>query len=366
MEKSLERIPSLDGLRTISIFLVIAGHFLHVVGVGEETNLGNLGVRIFFVISGFLITGLIAREIDKTGTINLLKFYFRRTIRIFPPYYFYLAVLMIGSLVGLISISTRSLLLASIYVTDYVNPSNWLVVHTWSLSVEEQFYLLLPGVLVLFGIRKMKIVLIAIVIASPVIKIVDFRFSGIDPIWVIDGFHANMDALAFGCLLALFRSALHTFTIYRRVLTSPAIVVLPLLILFLNMQGDHPLIYFGFCLSVTNLLIAVGIDWSVTSHGSLVGRFLNSTPMVTLGVMSYSIYLWQQPFFNPDVSSLLTSTPFNFIGLAVMALLSYYVVERYSLVLRKKWESRLFGKEAKRDNLVKEVDSARQALLVSG
>ena len=119
MEKFSTRIPSLDGLRTISIALVIAGHLLHVVGFGESSNLGNLGVRVFFVISGFLITGLLLKEIEKTSDINLLKFYFRRTLRIFPPFYFYLLVIFAAVLHGFATISLKSFFLASFYLTDY-------------------------------------------------------------------------------------------------------------------------------------------------------------------------------------------------------------------------------------------------------
>lgn len=99
-------------------------------------GLGNLGVRIFFVISGFLITGLLLKEIEKTNTINLVKFYFRRTIRIFPPYYFFLLVLLCLSLLGYIQISQRSFSMAFAYATDYHKPDNWHLGHTWSLSVE--------------------------------------------------------------------------------------------------------------------------------------------------------------------------------------------------------------------------------------
>ena len=88
------RIPSLDGLRAISILLVIAAHFLHTVGI-SDLNVGALGVRVFFVISGFLISGLLISEIDKTSTIRLAKFYYRRTLRIFPPYYFFLGVMLL-------------------------------------------------------------------------------------------------------------------------------------------------------------------------------------------------------------------------------------------------------------------------------
>ena len=350
MEKSSIRIPSLDGLRTISIALVIIGHMLHVLGVGEFGNFGNLGVRVFFVISGFLITGLLAKEIEKTSTVSLLKFYFRRTLRIFPPYYFYLFMLFVAGLTGLIPVPVPSILLASIYLTDYISPSNWFLGHTWSLAVEEQFYLILPGVVLLLGIRRTKALLILIVILSPIIRVADFYISG-DQLWVLKGFHANMDALAAGCLLALFRETLHRLSLYRLMISSRIVALLPIMIIFFNFQIEHPRIFYGVSISAMNLMIAFCLDWSVTNHDTVFGRFLNSSPMVTLGVMSYSIYLWQQPFFNPDVPGILTQTPFNFIGLAIATLISYYMIEKSSLKLRHKWENRIFDKKSSPNTL---------------
>jgi len=345
MEKLSNRIPSLDGLRTISIALVIIGHWLHVLGYGNAGNFGNLGVRVFFVISGFLITGLLLREFEKTSDVNLLKFYFRRTLRIFPPFYFYLLVIFSAAFLGFVYVPFKSMLFAFGYVSDYANPSNWLLGHTWSLAVEEQFYLLFPTVLLILGIRNTKIFLFLVVLASPFIRLADFQLFGSEPIWVVKGFHANMDALAVGCLLALFYKRLHQNAFYQRLLKSKIVFALPLVILLANSQSEHPRIFLGIGFSVINLLAAFCIDWAVTNYDSAVGRILNSAPAVTFGMMSYSIYLWQQPFFNPDNPSILTQTPFNFIGLAAMTLISYYAVEKYSLKLRQGFEEYLFAKK---------------------
>ena len=103
-----DRIPSLDGLRTVSIALVIASHAARNFGPTAAYNIGDLGVRVFFVISGFLITGLLIAESEKSGRIDLLKFYFRRTLRIFPPYYFLLIVLAVLAVSGRVHIFSRS------------------------------------------------------------------------------------------------------------------------------------------------------------------------------------------------------------------------------------------------------------------
>jgi peptidoglycan/LPS O-acetylase OafA/YrhL len=347
MEKVSNRIPSLDGLRTISIILVIIGHFVYVLGLGEFGNLGVLGVRVFFVISGFLITGLLLKELDKTGKINLIHFYFRRTLRIFPPYYFYLLVIFIATLLGFLSIPLTSFISPLTYTSNYFHPANWYLGHAWSLSVEEQFYLIVPGVLLLLGVHKTKYLLGLVVFVSPLIRVALYKLFGDDIAWVPKGFQSNMDSLAIGCLLSLFYSELHQNSFYLKFLKSKFVFILPIIIIFLNFLTDHPIIYYGFCISTLNLLIVLCLDWVVTNYDSAVGKLLNSAPMVTLGAMSYSIYLWQQPFFNPDHQTILTKTPYNFIGLAVMTLISYYFVEKYSLKIRKPLEDKLFKHESK-------------------
>jgi peptidoglycan/LPS O-acetylase OafA/YrhL len=257
-----------------------------------------------------------------------------------------LLVIFLAAFVGFIAVPLKSTIFAVFYVSDYANPSSWYLGHTWSLAVEEQFYLLFPGILLIFGLRKTKFLLFAVILISPLIRLATFAVSGSDPIWVTKGFQANMDALAVGCLLALFYKRLHKNRVYRQFLASKFAALVPFVILLLNAQSERPRIFLGVFLTLINLLAAFCIDWAVTNYDSGIGKFLNSAPLVKLGVMSYSIYLWQQPFFNPDNPGFLTQTPFNFIGLALMTIISYYAVEKYSLSFRQKLEEKLFPKKS--------------------
>jgi peptidoglycan/LPS O-acetylase OafA/YrhL len=339
MEKVSNRIPSLDGLRTISIAFVLIAHFLHSLGVADILNLGNLGVRVFFIISGFLITGLLLKELEKTGEISLAKFYFRRTMRIFPPYYFFLFGLSVFTLFGFLEILIPSFFSAFAYLTNYYDPISWNLGHTWSLAVEEQFYLIFPGILLIFGNRKTKILLVFIILISPIIRFSDYMIFG-DTRWFSMGFHSNMDALGFGCLLSLFYTKLHQNIYYQQLIKSTLICILPAIAVLLNLLSERPRL-FSFSSSIVNLAIVLCIDWAVTNHRTVVGKMLNSSPMVYLGTMSYSIYLWQQPFFNQS-NSIWTKFPVNIIGLVVMSLISYYLVEKYSLMLRNSLEKMIF------------------------
>src|SRR5664280_2047254 len=143
------RIPSLDGLRAVSIIIVVWAH------ARASSRLLGLyaffGVQIFFVISGYLITSLLLREHERTGTINLRTFYYRRMLRIFPAAYVYILAVAI-----VFQPPLHYLAYAFTYTSCYAGPHGpWMLSHLWSLSVEEQFYLLWPFALLLaFPSRK--------------------------------------------------------------------------------------------------------------------------------------------------------------------------------------------------------------------
>ncbi|TMA40976.1 MAG: acyltransferase, partial [Deltaproteobacteria bacterium] len=160
------RIPSLDGLRALSISLVVFGHLGGTVGfpIGSPRLvlpfLAVLGVRVFFVISGYLITRLLLDEQEKRGSICLSMFYFRRIFRILVPYYVFLIAMAAAARLGWVELGPGDLGYALAYIGNYHPHSAWTLGHTWSLAVEEQFYVLWPllvvGLLVAFRGRAGK------------------------------------------------------------------------------------------------------------------------------------------------------------------------------------------------------------------
>ena len=120
--------------------------------------------------------------------------------------------------------------------------------------------------------------------------------------------------------------------------------LVPVLIFGIHCQIDYAGLNLGVLFSVNNILIALLIDWAVTHYDNLAGRVLNSRPLVFIGMMSYSIYLWQQPFLNPDPSSKYFAFPYNVLGFAVFVCISYFVIERVSLRIRKRYENDLFAR----------------------
>ena len=170
----MHRLRALDGLRAVSILLVLFDHLLInglVAGDGPwwRLDMGRVGVRIFFVISGFLITGLVMRELADTGRIRLGRFFFRRFFRIAPPALALLAVLSGLAAFGLSDVGPRAVLHALTYTSNYV-AMPWDLAHTWSLSVEEQFYLFWPLALAAWGLGGGARLVAACLLVSPLLR----------------------------------------------------------------------------------------------------------------------------------------------------------------------------------------------------
>jgi len=342
------RIPTLDGMRAISIALVLLGHLAGTKNFPQLLvplgDFASFGVRIFFVISGFLITDLLLREQAGRGGISLRRFYLRRVFRIFPAAYVFIAVIALcGSVFSLIRLNPHDLLFAATYSTNFNLHRSWYVGHLWSLSVEEQFYLLWPAVLALLGVTRGLKVATMVIVVSPIIRILVWYLApgwrgGIDEI-----FPTIADPLAVGCYLAIQRSWLWEQRWYRRVLESPWMLAVPLVALAANVTRGHPRFSFVIAEPIMNFGIAMTLDYCMRHGTSAVGRFLDWRPMAFVGVLSYSLYLWQQPFLNRDGSALWNVFPVNLALAFLFALASYTLVERPFLRLKDR-----FSVEARR------------------
>jgi peptidoglycan/LPS O-acetylase OafA/YrhL len=200
-------------------------------------HLGNFGVKVFFEISGFLITTLLLRELSSRGGISLVGFYRRRILRIFPAYWAYLACLMVLSQAKLIELWPGDMLSAMTYTANYHHWRSWYVNHLWSLSVEEQFYLIWPLLLCVIGLRRALYVAAAVVIAAPAVR--TFMWFGLHAggSWMTRQFEATADALAIGCVLAGCFNVLGNNRRYIAILQSPWFVLVPFVGLPLSIVG---------------------------------------------------------------------------------------------------------------------------------
>ncbi|HEX5459610.1 MAG TPA: acyltransferase [Steroidobacteraceae bacterium] len=338
-DKNNTRVASLDGARAVSIALVVFSHMqsslpllwridrgnlaLH---YDRYLDLGNLGVRVFFVISGFLITSLLVREQLATGRISLKQFYLRRFFRIMPAYWVYLGTVAVLMTFGIATADWHKLTEAFLYFGDY----RWLagaLSHTWSLSVEEQFYLLWAPLLVLLGNWRVRYACLALLLAGPT-----FRMLSDGGMWSSSSkyaFECVCDALASGCALALFRKSLWRIGAYQEAIESGwpwygAITALAL------MTGFTPYWVRDLIgIPLLNVSIVVLLDKYMRYPELGFGRFLNARPVIWVGVLSYSIYLWQELFAWAYIPALAKTA-----GILATASASYYLIERPLLGLR--------------------------------
>jgi peptidoglycan/LPS O-acetylase OafA/YrhL len=329
-------------LRAVSIALVVWSHARGTRGFPARDvfawvpcgDVGNLGVRVFFVISGYLITSLLIEEIRATGHVDLKAFYVRRVFRIFPAFYAYLAVIVALGLVGAIPLTARDALLAATYTVNYEPVRAWHVGHIWSLSVEEQFYLLWPAILSAVGLRKGLFAAGFALVAAPVARMAFWYLLPDRHGMIGEAFPTIADAIAIGCFLSAARPWLDERPRYLGFLRSPLFVLVPLAGLAINGQAAHARLFFAAGETLLDLCIALVVDRCIRCPDGLVGRALESRPFVFVGTLSYSLYLWQQPFLNHHSADFVATFPQNVVGLVLAALGSHYLVEKPFLRLR--------------------------------
>jgi len=357
MVKQNNHIPSLSGLRAVSVLLVIINHCSENLPAHNKVGdfifsfLGNggLGVSTFFVISGYLITYLLRKEWEKRQAIDLKGFYRRRVLRIFPAFYAYLIVIACLKYAGLIGITTTKLLNAATFSVNYGNLWGidasgiyyWFVGHFWSLSLEEQFYLLWPTTLLLLGFKRSKNIALAIVVISPFIRVGNYFLSTSTRGQLGMMLHTHADILMAGCYIALAEGNAKFENLLKRILNKRNVIIAFLLV-FIGAPVIGSLFHgyynvtIGFsieavCISLIMMFVIRNYDTT------FVGRILNSKPLIYIGTLSYSLYLWQQLFFTPSLNTTFTGMfPFNLIACFAAAVISYNLIEKPFLKLKNK------------------------------
>ena len=336
----MKRLPSLDGLRAIAIGLVLIEHLRGTAGfaaltVFDDIELGRLGVRIFFVISGFLITSLLVQESRATGRVDLWGFYLRRAFRIFPAFYTYVIAVAILDAMGVVATRSGDYLAAITYTANYHHDHGWPLGHIWSLSVEEQFYVVWPAIVLIVGRRWCLGVALGALVMAPAIRLASDHLHGATGEGIGETFQTICDAIATGCVLALVRDRLDVSAGYLRWLRSPAWLVAPILMVVIAWVGVSVIGQ-----TLINVLIAVTIDRVVRIPDDLIGRALNRRLLVWLGAVSYSLYLWQQLFIDRKQPGILHAFPVSLILSLAAAYLSYTVIEQPFLQLRSRLQGR--------------------------
>ena len=331
----VRRIHGLDGLRGLGSVAVLLFHCLPLYFPG-----GYFALDMFFVISGYIISLTLLKEHSRTGTISLAGFYRRRALRILPALFAVVAgVLLIGWLAGDAWAPHQSRREEWVEAAKAITSTmNWFaafgvgrwgfLTHSWSLSLEEQFYLLWPLALLLLLRRSARISLPAVLLGSILLCFLwrtCLAFAGATPERLYLGFDTRFDALMLGCLLAVVGTATVPRALRRR---WPVPASALLLLLLFSSWRDSWLGYGG--LTLNAFLSAWLIAAAVEGEGMLT-RFLALKPVQWLGLRSYSLYLWQVPLIGV-VGLLAVPAPYAPFAILLSSLaaaeISYRLFER--------------------------------------
>ena len=339
----LRRIRALDGLRGCAIALVLLAHLAGTAGFPIDRSeaagrLGDLGVKIFFVLSGYLITRLLHQEHRRTRTIDLRRFYIRRALRIFPAAYTFVLAIAVARSFDWIQVDWRDVVASATYTMNFRVEPGWWLGHTWSLSVEEQFYVLWPLLVLLAPAMRRGTGALLICAVIPVARAAILAFVPAMGEGVERSFLTACDGFAVGAFVALARERLEQIPLYQRLVAWPATPALAIaLALPLNLLQHHPLVYYALVQPVLYAGIALVVHHCVYRPEGGAGRLLARSALVRLGAVSYSLYLWQQPFLNWRSTGVLQTFPVNLLLAGACASLSYYFVERTALNVRERW-----------------------------
>lgn len=326
---SMSRMPALDGLRGICVLWVIASH-VALFGDSTVSKLlfhGDLGVSFFFLISGFIVTYLFLLERRRNGRVDTLAFYRRRFRRLVPPLVVFVSVVAASSFFLEVPRADMRCIPAALTFTAGIFRCGWNFGHLWSLSVEQMFYLALPAIVLL----PFRGVLMLAVISRCVAYIFRTKFA-IDASWIhVFDLIGRFDPLVIGAYFGYCQATRPV----RFVLSLPvglSFIYLPLFLANANQAGVLVL-PFGPVIQAIGMAGLLGN--ALTEEGSILFRVSRFPVLVGIGLISYSLYLWQQVFFGPGIFSL--EDPARCFVLLGVATVSYYVTEkgRYAFLFPK-------------------------------
>ncbi len=355
--RRLVHVPSLDVLRAFAVSIVVLSHIWEVAPFYHWreifSNSGFLGVDLFFVLSGFLITALLLQEQHDSGTIRLRRFYLRRAIRLLPALFAMLIVYLVyANATGWPPFGSEAFVLESVRAT-LLYVMNWQVlwnpfaagdlVALWSLAIEEQFYFVWPLVVIAFvgisqGARRIVPTLAGIVVAVTVWRVIVYHLWGWEAAYLRT--ETRVDGLIVGALAAsLFVRGMTPARLPR---WTPWAVVAVWFSLMLTVKADAAFAYQG-GITLWILASAVMVLYCVSDPQPL--RSWPALGAEKVGKVSYAIYLWQVPVIRaiarwaddwPDAVRFVIAL----IAIGVCSTLSWFLIERPAQRFRRRLEAR--------------------------
>ena len=342
-------IPSLNGLRALAILLVVLVH----AKVTRQT--GVLGVEGFFVLSGFLITWKLFEEDEASGHVSTSQFYFGRMLRIFPAFYGFWLVAVGQILIRHGRVPWKDAMAAFFYVSNYYHglrtAAEPFMLHTWSLSVEEQFYLLWPTLFVHLKnlLRQLTLVLVLIVACVWVYRAA-FSLTGSDQMnwYIFTAFEMRVDQLAIGCLLAVAIKRKVLVRFWELACYNEYVPLLPVLLLVVSEQFVGNVRYRNAFSFITDpLLCAILLIQMVWFSASRLWGWLNHPVLNWIGKLSYSIYLYHELALalghRLTANAPQLSLPAGVLLTLILSSASHYVIEKPFLRLKRNLGPKLVG-----------------------
>lgn len=335
---SPDYLPTLDGWRAVAITLVLFAHVrLPGNALQSVAAYGAVGVHLFFAISGFLITNRLLEEQEHACSVSQRSFYIRRAFRILPAAFTYLiALCLLGFVRRWIPLSMGQVISSALFFRNYwVEPAagSWYTGHYWSLSVEEHFYLLWPGLFVALGLRRARRAVPLLAIGFAVWRGLDSRFAwvaALNPAWrdLVGRTDYRADGLLWGCAAAfLWDSQRMRRWLAGRTRGEYALLPIAAMVGCLAVQPPGYLAFLA-------LLMPVPLLFTTANPNGWFGRLFEASVVRWFGRLSYSMYLWQMlflPAYGIPVSLGWAQTfPVNLVLVLACSCVSYYLVERPS------------------------------------
>jgi peptidoglycan/LPS O-acetylase OafA/YrhL len=339
----LDRLPALDGLRAVSILIVVLSHFMTLIGLKHVP--GRLGVTIFFFISGFIITRLLLREDERTGTVRLSRFYIRRWFRLSPALLVCVAITVtvlarLGYYVPwadtaavLFYYANYHEIFSGFALTGSVGESPFVV--TWSLAVEEHFYAILPLLVLICrrNLDRLLLILAIFVVAVLFWRMILVYGVGLDHLHLFRVYMATdtrLDSIAYGCLLSVAFTRNYVKGVLDRLGGSIGLA-LSALLLGLSLAIRNPEFRETEIYSMQGLaLIPLFCALFRGAQPSWLKTALTNRLMLFIGAISYSLYLYHylayvivQHFILPPTAQMALAWILAFGA----ASLSYYAIE---------------------------------------
>ncbi len=352
------RIKNLDGIRAYSVIIVVINHLIlnNKITLNIDNHFiesfvmfildGQFGVSIFFVLSGFLINTLLIREERKKKYINVKNFYYRRALRIIPPFLLLLLFYLILDIFSYVEISHDSWLT----MITYTKWLNWkldqITAHTWSLGIEQFFYLFWPIIFILFKKNRIKITISLIVIPT-IFRIYNFIYPESCILLNELSLFIRVDSILIGCLLALKFERINEVIINNKktmffLLIALVIIVTWIPLLQCNLKIINQLskflgaVIFSHSGFAVNLIILIFITLTIDSKNKLF--ILDNIFVNYIAKISYGLYLWQQ-FFTCSSNSWYSNLWISIFFIILIPTISYFLLEKNVLKLKNKFDS---------------------------